>query len=197
MSVISANFWKSPSELILCDEPTLEGTEVFTDMGFLWGPILCFHLYLWPVIMCSCHEQPPAHVNQPVCLENKDTARIQKPLLLILQDKPFFFLFSLSPNPFLKPEWKLHRNERRDERLWSEPPGSLANSSPILCEPLPKRSPQNTNTREEPSGFKSLVHVSEGAGTGAILPRFSPGQSLHLEVRLHVLLIPSISQLTT
>lgn len=42
--------------------------------------------------MCSCHEQPPAHANQPVCLENKDIARIQKPLLLILQDKPFFFV---------------------------------------------------------------------------------------------------------
>lgn len=95
----------------------------------------------------------------------------------------FFVLFSLSPNPFLKPEWKLHRNERRDERLRNEPPGSLANSSPILCGPLPNRSPQNTNTREEPSGFKSLVHVSEGVGTGAMLPGFSPGQSHYLDTR--------------
>lgn len=45
--------------------------------------------------MCSCHEQSPALANQPVCLENKDTARSQKPLLLVLQDKPFCFCFVL------------------------------------------------------------------------------------------------------
>lgn len=64
------------------------------------------------VIMYSGYKQPQARVNQPVCLENKDITCIQKPLLLILEDKlSFFVLFYLSPNPFLKPEWKLHGNE--------------------------------------------------------------------------------------
>lgn len=121
-------------------------------------------------IVCSCYEQPQVHENQPLCLENKHTACSQKkPSYSSCKINGFvlfcFVLFNcvllcLISHPFLKPEWKFH-GKGEGMKVYGMNLPEASQVLPLATVALgPTGDSQNTNTREKPSRFRSLVQVS-------------------------------------